>query len=118
MWIAKIIFALLFGTNFLDIFAQRYQLISSRNYPHGINVINLFCRDTITSLDTSALFWLNGSDFQKDIVPNSEGIIFLITRQLEGDYTCGRIIFGEDIRREESAPITLVGKCLLIKMYY
>ncbi len=62
-----------------------------------INVLRLECRDRNTETDVSdAFFWLNGTSLF-DIVPPgtisrlSDGaeIMFLITRDLEGIYTCG-----------------------------
>ncbi len=63
----------------------------------NINVLTLECRSLQTATsEPNAFFWLNGTSLF-DVVPRveiyrqpgSSNIVFIITRDLEGIYTCG-----------------------------
>ena len=112
----KIIFALLFGVTILETFAQtrpRFDLVPS--FTEGSNEVLFRCRDKMTSSPySSALFWLNGTNLidQADYVRSGASggeIEFIITRQLEGNYTCGKLS-PDGLTREESIPEAYVGE--------
>ena len=115
----KIIFALLFGITILETFAQtspRFDLVPS--FTEGSNEILFKCRDEMTSLPyPSALFWLNGTNLadQATVSTGTSGgeIEFIITRQLGGNYTCGKLS-PDGLNREESIPEAYVGELLEI----
>ena len=79
-------------------FAQDYQLIVNRDpsEPLRWNRVVLRCRDLSTFVDHSDyFFWINSAD--NDIRRNplitysnaTEGLVFSITREVEGNFYCG-----------------------------
>ena len=101
-----------------------YQLFHSRQYYATTASIKLQCREeTVTSLKfmnvADAKFWLNKTsptdpslreraDVTVTKTEDGLGITFNLTRNLEGNYTCGRRIDSENVH--ESLPLTLICK--------
>lgn len=114
----KTVFTLLFVLKAFVQASPRFEIVHSNSDSLKKNVIHFQCRDSTTSLlYDSALFWLNGTNLslQTDVFNVGSGeIAFQITRQLEGSYTCGRLL-SDGQNREESAPLVFVGECFAVR---
>ena len=83
-----------------------FTLVVSRNV--GSNSIILRCRNSNAILDPRAMYFLNGTrvdlvDGLVDTSRDSSRVVFLITRRLEGEYSCGTEL-------QRSNPLLLIGK--------
>ena len=73
----------------------------------GTNIIQLECEDTDGMVFPDAQFSLNGTNVEEDLLRVSRGAQLLITRKLEGTYTC------EYEGRTSSNERKLIGECIL-----
>ena len=115
----------------MSLSSSTYQLFHSRQYYATTASIKLQCREeTLTSLNfknvANVKFWLNRTSpsdpslRERDDVTVIEtedgiGIVFNLTHNLEGNYTCGRRIDSENVH--ESPPLTLICKYRLCWTY-
>ena len=80
-----------------------------------MNRMILSCISLETALPLAhAIFMLNGTNLNERattfLINNGLKLVFIITRQLEGSYTCG--FFINVINIEESRPVPFVGKLI------
>ncbi len=107
MWLAPLLFVMATLGNTQP---EEYELtvFNRSRTMDTYNIITLRCIDTETgSIDRGAVFFRNN---ERIVLPRSapvtQGVLFRITRELEGDYTCGR----DGFNTVQSPPVRIVGE--------
>lgn len=88
-----------------------FHLLATRNESHR-NIVTMQCNSTLAmSTIGDPLFFLNGSNLEErddlNVVQSGESIILLLRPDLEGYYTCTRLMDG---RYVQSPTVPLVGE--------